>query len=199
MGGSDVCQSRSWALAGSGCRDGLDVRWQQAARRGPLGKSLRIFKSELHELHTDARWPRNRSPRAPGPGGALTAPAGQASTQTNTDAWRSRPTQFPEVGQARGEHPTVPHVACAAAPLRSPDRLSSRRVTRAAIYKGWWQCLRGPETPSEGGRRGGARRETICRGNASYANRDDVGSGSCRHWLTGRKSDERARVATVCR
>ena len=111
----------------------------------------------------------------------------------------STPTQFPEVGQARGERPTVPHVACAAAPLRSPDRLSSRRVTRAAIYKGWWQCLRGPETPSEGGRRGGARRQTICRGNASYANRGNVGAGSCRHWLTGRKSDERARVATVCR
>ena len=29
------------------------------------GKSLPIFKSELHELHTDARWPRNRSPRPP--------------------------------------------------------------------------------------------------------------------------------------
>ena len=50
------------------------------------GKSLRIFKSEFHELHTDDRWPRNHSPRPPGPGGALTAPAGQASTQTNTDA-----------------------------------------------------------------------------------------------------------------
>src|SRR6476646_6973520 len=108
-------------------------------------------------------------------------------------------TASPGAGQARGEHPTVPHVACAAAPLRSPDRLSSRRITRAAIYKGWWQCLRGPETPSEGGRRGGARRQTICRGNASYAYRDEVGSGSCRHWLTGRKGDERARVATVCR
>ena len=52
----------------------------------PLGKSQRIFKSELHELHTDARWQRNRSPRPLGPGGALTAPAGQAATQTNTDA-----------------------------------------------------------------------------------------------------------------
>jgi sec-independent protein translocase protein TatA len=40
------------------------------------GKSLRIFKSELHELHTDARWPRKRSPRPPGPGGAVHRPCG---------------------------------------------------------------------------------------------------------------------------
>jgi len=35
----------------------------EAARYG--GKSLRILKSELQELHTDDRWPTNRSPRPP--------------------------------------------------------------------------------------------------------------------------------------
>ena len=168
-----------------------------AARYG--GKSLRIFKSELQDLHTDDRWPRTARPAHLGPGGAGSPPlqVRRPPKPTPTPNGQGRPSSRTSVSTRRT--PDVPHVACAAAPLRSPDRLSSRRVTRAAIYRGWWQCLRGPETPSEGGGRGGACRQTICRGTASYANRDDVGYGGCRHWLTRRKSDERARVATVCR
>ena len=57
----------------------------EAARYG--GKSLRILKSELQELHTDDRWPTNRSPRPPrSRWGRFTAPAGRASTPSNTDA-----------------------------------------------------------------------------------------------------------------
>jgi Sec-independent protein translocase protein TatA len=64
----------------------------EAARYG--GKSLRILKSELHELHTDDRWSRNRSPRPSGPGGALTAPASRASTKpTPTPNGHGRPTR----------------------------------------------------------------------------------------------------------
>ena len=38
------------------------------------GKSLRIFKSELQDLHTDDRWPRTARPAHLGPGGAGSPP-----------------------------------------------------------------------------------------------------------------------------
>ena len=95
----------------------------EAARYG--GKSLRILKSELHELHTDARWPRNRSPRPPRSrwGGS---PPLQVRRPPNQHRRLTVTADPPGRRSAHGEHPTVPHVACAAAPLRSPDRLSSR-------------------------------------------------------------------------
>ena len=85
----------------------------EAARYG--GKSLRILKSELQELHTDDRWPTNRSPAHPGPGGAGSPPL-RVGRPPN-------PTPMPD-GQGRAGRrsstrrtPDVPHVACAAAPL----------------------------------------------------------------------------------
>jgi sec-independent protein translocase protein TatA len=51
-----------------------------------LGTSLRIFKSELHELHTEDKADKPATSPTPVQVGRINTPAAQAPHQTNTDA-----------------------------------------------------------------------------------------------------------------
>ena len=52
-----------------------------------LGKSLRLFKSELHQLHTEDKADEPAAPPTPVQvGQIINTPADQAPDQTNTDA-----------------------------------------------------------------------------------------------------------------
>ncbi len=51
-----------------------------------LGTSLRIFKSELHELHTEDNPDTPAIPPTPVQVGRINNPAALAADQTNTDA-----------------------------------------------------------------------------------------------------------------
>ena len=52
-----------------------------------LGKSLRLFKSELRQLHTEDKADEPAAPPTPVQVGQITnTPADQAPDQTNTDA-----------------------------------------------------------------------------------------------------------------
>ena len=51
-----------------------------------LGKSLRLFKSELHELHNEDKADEPAAPPTPVQVGRINTPADQAPDQTNTDA-----------------------------------------------------------------------------------------------------------------
>ena len=89
----------------------------EAARYG--GKSLRILKSELQELHTDDRWPTNRSPRPPRSRWGAHRPCGSGVHPIQHRCLTVK--AEPDVGQARGEHPTC-HT------LLAPRRLCDRRT-----------------------------------------------------------------------
>lgn len=51
-----------------------------------LGKSVRIFKSELHELHTGDKDDKPAISPTPVQAGRIDSPAAQAPDQPNTDA-----------------------------------------------------------------------------------------------------------------
>ena len=51
-----------------------------------LGKSLRIFKSELHELHTEDKHDKPAIPPTSVQVRRINCPAAQAADQANTDA-----------------------------------------------------------------------------------------------------------------
>jgi sec-independent protein translocase protein TatA len=51
-----------------------------------LGKSLRLFKSEARQLHTEDKADEPAAPPTPVHVGQINTPADQAPDQTNTDA-----------------------------------------------------------------------------------------------------------------